>query len=98
MGRRARGCILAADAAFVLLTFGSAIGLAAASPSPNSGLSTKVIASLAVFWVTATQIGAFMAGGYIAGRKQTRQARQIAVDHAFEVGDASLPPVRHQHR
>jgi hypothetical protein len=57
---------------FVLLTFGAAIGLSATSPWPNSGASAKVIASVAVFWAMAQQIGAFMAGGYVAGRMRSR--------------------------
>lgn len=68
------GALLAAALSFVLLTFGSAIGLSATSPWPNSGLSAKVVASLAVFWAMTQQIGAFMAGGYIAGRMRTRWA------------------------
>jgi hypothetical protein len=66
------GAVLAAALSFVFLTFGSAIGLSATSPWPNSGLSAKVIASLAVFWVMAQQIGSFMIGGYVAGRLRTR--------------------------
>jgi hypothetical protein len=63
---------LAAALSFVLLTFGTAIGLSATSPWPGSGLSAKVIASLAVFWTMAQQIGAVMVGGYIAGRMRSR--------------------------
>jgi hypothetical protein len=66
------GAFLAAAISFVLLTFGTAIGLSATSPWPNSGISAKVIASLAVFWAMAQQIGAFMAGGYVAGRMRSR--------------------------
>ena len=66
------GAVLAAAITFVLLAFGAAIGLSATSPWPNSGASTKVIASLAVFWAMALQIGAFMAGGYVAGRMRSR--------------------------
>jgi hypothetical protein len=65
------GAVLAAALSFVLLTFGTAIGLSAASPWPNSGLPAKVIASLAVFWVMAQQIGSVMAGGYVAGRMRS---------------------------
>jgi hypothetical protein len=65
------GAVLAAALSFVLLTFGTAIGLSASSPWPNSGLSAKVIASLAVFWVMAQQIGSVMAGAYVAGRMRT---------------------------
>jgi hypothetical protein len=64
--------VLAAALSFVLLTFGTAIGLSATSPWPNSGLSAKVIASLAVFWAMLQQIGSVMAGGYVAGRMRTR--------------------------
>ena len=66
------GAVLAAALSFVLLTFGTAIGLTAASPWPNSGLSAKMVASLAIFWALAQQIGAFMAGGYVAGRMRAR--------------------------
>jgi hypothetical protein len=66
------GAVTAAALSFVLLTFGSAIGLSAVSPWPNSGMSSKTIASLAVFWALAQQIGALMIGGYIAGRMRTR--------------------------
>jgi len=66
------GAVLAAALSFVLLTFGAAIGLSATSPWPNSGLSVKVIATLAVFWALAQQIGSLMAGGYVAGRMRSR--------------------------
>src|ERR1700745_1653133 len=66
------GAVLAAALSFVLLTFGTAIGLSATSPWPNSGLSTKVVASIAVFWILAQQIGSLMAGGYVAGRMRSR--------------------------
>jgi hypothetical protein len=66
------GAFLAAAISFVLLTFGAAIGLSSVSPWPNSGTSAKVIASIAVFWAMAQQIGAFMVGGYVAGRMRSR--------------------------
>jgi hypothetical protein len=66
------GAVIAAALSFVLLTFGAAIGLSATSPWPNSGLSAKVVASLAVFWALAQQIGSLMAGGYVAGRMRSR--------------------------
>jgi hypothetical protein len=66
------GALLAAALSFVLLTFGTAIGLSATSPWPNSGLPASVLASLAVFWTLAQQIGAFLAGAYVAGRLRAR--------------------------
>jgi hypothetical protein len=66
------GAVLAAALSFVLLTFGMAIGLSTTSPWPNSGLSAKVLASVAVFWTMAQQIGSVMVGGYVAGRMRWR--------------------------
>ena len=66
------GAFLAAAISFVLLTFGAAIGLSATSPWPNSGASAKLIATLAVLWAMMQQIGAFMVGGYVAGRMRAR--------------------------
>jgi hypothetical protein len=79
------GALLAAALSFVLLTFGAAIGLSATSPWPSAGLSAKMIASLAVFWTLVQQIGAFMAGGYIAGRMRTRW--QETPQHEVEFRD-----------
>jgi len=80
------GAVMAAALSFVFLTFGSAIGLSAVSPWPGSGVSAKTLASLAVFWTLAQQIGAFMIGGYIAGRMRTRWAEASADDTEFRDG------------
>lgn len=76
------GAVLASALSFVLLGFGTAIGLSATSPWPGSGLSARVIASLAIFWIMAQQIGTFMAGAYVAGRLRSRwhEAPQEEVD------------------
>jgi hypothetical protein len=66
------GAVLAAAISFVLLTFGAAIGLSATSPWQDSGASAKTIASLAIFWTMAQQIGSLMIGGYVAGRMRAR--------------------------
>ena len=79
------GAVLAAALSFVFLTFGAAIGLSAASPWPNSGMSAKFIAGLAVFWALVQQIGAFMAGGYVAGRMRSRW--QDTPQHEVEFRD-----------
>jgi hypothetical protein len=79
------GAILAAAISFVLLTFGVAIGLSATSPWPNSGVSAKVIATLAVLWAMMQQIGAFMVGGYVAGRMRARW--QATPQHEVEFRD-----------
>jgi hypothetical protein len=66
------GAFLAAALSFVLLTFGAAIGLSVTSPWPNSGVSARVLASLAVFFIMAQQIGSLMVGGYVSGRMRSR--------------------------
>ena len=66
------GTVLAAALSFVLLTFGAAIGLSLASPWPNCGLPTRLVASQADFWTMAQQIGAVMVGGHVAGRMRMR--------------------------
>lgn len=66
------GAVLAASLSLVMLTFGSAIGLSMASPWPDAGAPSRWILSLAAFWAIAQQIGAFLAGGYIAGRMRAR--------------------------
>src|SRR5262245_66189492 len=57
------GAFLAAAISFVLLTFGTAIGLSVTSPWPNAGVSAKVISTLAVRGALVQQIGALMAWG-----------------------------------
>lgn len=79
------GGAMAAAISFVLLTFGTAIGLSFVSPWANVGASTKVIASLAVFWTMAQQIGAAMVGGYIAGRMRSRWGE--TTEHEVEFRD-----------
>lgn len=62
------GSVTAAAVAFVLLTFGSGIGLSIVSPLSGSGLSTVTLAVLTSLWVVVAQAGAFATGGYLAGR------------------------------
>lgn len=80
------GALVASALSFVLLTFGAAIGLSATSPWPNSGVSAKVLASLAVFWTLSQQIGAFMVGGYLAGRMRNRWAESSHDEVEFRDG------------
>jgi hypothetical protein len=62
------GAFVAAAISFVLLTFGSAIGLTAASPWPDSSLPTWLIVLLAALWVLVVQAGSYALGGYLSGR------------------------------
>ncbi len=62
------GAVTAAAISFVLLTFGSGIGLSIVSPWSGSGLSIVTFAVLTSLWALVAQLGAFAAGGYLAGR------------------------------
>ena len=79
------GAVLAAALSFVFLTFGTAIGLSFTSPWPNAGGSAKFIAAVAILWVMIQQIGAFMAGGYVAGRLRSRWHE--TTEHEIEFRD-----------
>jgi hypothetical protein len=66
------GAIAAAAISFLLLTFGSAIGLSLTSPWPNTGARLWVVALAVGWWTVVVQIGSFAAGGYLAGRMRSR--------------------------
>ncbi len=80
------GAFLAAALSFVLLVFGSTIGLTATSPWPNSGLPAGLVAALAVFWAMAQQIASFLAGGYVAGRMRSRWGETRESEAEFRDG------------
>ena len=79
------GAAIASALSVVLLTFGSAIGLSFTSPWSDGRLSAKWVASLAVFWTLSQQIGAAIAGGYVAGRMRSRWAG--TAEHEVEFRD-----------
>ncbi len=66
------GAIFAAAISFVLLTFGSAIGLSVSSPYHGSGVSLVGFAIGAALWLIWVQVSSFMGGGYLTGRMRRR--------------------------
>jgi hypothetical protein len=62
------GSVVAAALAFVLLTFGSGLGLSIAAPGPDQGVPILGFAVAAGAWLLAVQLVSFMAGSYLAGR------------------------------
>jgi hypothetical protein len=62
------GAVLASAIAFVLLTFGSAIGLSAISAEPGEGASLLWIGIASGIWFVWVAVSSFAAGGYLAGR------------------------------
>jgi hypothetical protein len=65
------GAIVAASVSFVLLSFGSGIGLAVASPSSTWRDTSAALALLGGLWLLLTSLAAFGLGGYLAGRLRT---------------------------
>lgn len=62
------GAIVAAAVWFVLISFGSGIGLAVASPSSTWRDTSAVLAVIGGLWLVLTSLASFGLGGYLAGR------------------------------
>jgi len=80
------GATVASAIAFVLGTFGSAIGLSLTSPFPGRGVSSELVMLAVGLWVIWVAASSFMAGGYIAGR--LRRRINDATEHEVNVRDA----------
>jgi hypothetical protein len=79
------GAIVAAAVSFVLISFGSGIGLAVASPSSSWRDTSSVLALLGGLWLLLTALAAFGLGGYLAG--SLREAWSTAPPDAVEFRD-----------
>jgi hypothetical protein len=78
------GAILAAAISFVLLTFGTGIGLSITSPYPREGVSVTGWLIVLALWIIWVSLSSFFAGGYLAGRMR----RAIGLSpHETEVRD-----------
>ena len=66
------GAVLATAISFVLVTFGAALGLSAASPEPGEGLSIRWITIAGGLWFVWVVVSSNAAGGYLAGRMRRR--------------------------
>jgi hypothetical protein len=62
------GAFVAAAVSFVLLSFGSGIGLAVASPSSTWRDTSAALAVIGGLWLLLTSLASFGLGGYLAGR------------------------------
>lgn len=81
------GTVLASAIAFVLLTFGSAIGLSLTSAREQAGMSLFWLAIVAALWLLWVQISAYLAGGYLTGR--LRRRKLDATEHESDIRDGS---------
>ena len=79
------GAIVAAAVSFVLLSFGSGIGLAVSSPSSTWRDTSAVLALIGGLWLLLTSLAAFGLGGYLAGR--LRESWSDATPDAIEFRD-----------
>jgi hypothetical protein len=79
------GAIVAAALSFVLLSFGSAIGLAVGSPSSSWRDTSSALALLGGLWLLLTALASFGLGGYLAGRLRTSWS--VADPHEVEFRD-----------
>jgi hypothetical protein len=79
------GAIVAAAVSFVLISFGSGIGLAVASPSSSWRDTSSILALLGGLWLLLTSLAAFGLGGYLAGH--LREIFSAAPPDAVEFRD-----------
>jgi len=78
------GAAVATAISFVLITFGTGIGLSITSPYPREGASVTVFAIVLALWVMWVALSSFFAGGYVAGRMRRRLSLST---HEAEVRD-----------
>jgi hypothetical protein len=81
------GAVLATAISFVLITFGSALGLSLTSPYEGESTSLWGIALAAGLWLLWVQVSAFGAGAYITGR--LRRRAYDATEHESDIRDGS---------
>ena len=79
------GAIVTAAFSFVLLSFGSGIGLAVASPSSSWRDTSAALALLGGLWLLLTSLASFGLGGYLVGR--LRDSWSDATPDAVEFRD-----------
>ncbi len=79
------GAIVTAAVSFVLISFGSGIGLAVASPSSSWRDTSSILALLGGLWLLLTSLAAFGLGGYLAGH--LREILSTAPPDAVEFRD-----------
>jgi hypothetical protein len=80
------GALVAAAVSFVLISFGSAIGLAVASPSSSWRDTSFLLALLGGLWLLLTSLASFGLGGYLAGRLRRSWGAKISHEVEFRDG------------
>lgn len=80
------GAVVALAVAFVLLTFGAAVGLSAVSPWTSTRGSVVAVSIGAAFWMILVHVWAFGLGGYLAGRMRHRYSGAKGSEVEFRDG------------
>jgi hypothetical protein len=70
----AGGAAIAAALAFLLMTFGSAVGLTVVSPWPGSGASATTMSLMGAAWFLVVSMVSYLIGGYVAGRLRAKRS------------------------
>ncbi|MGZ9066136.1 MAG: hypothetical protein ACXW2I_12515 [Burkholderiales bacterium] len=68
------GAFAAAAMGLILLSLGTGLGFASASPWQDSGASAKTLGIGAIVWLIVVQVVSASLGGYVAGRLRTKWA------------------------
>jgi hypothetical protein len=77
------GAFVAAAMGLILLSLGTGLGFASASPWQDAGASGKAIGIGAIVWLIVVQIISASMGGYVAGRLRTKWATVHTDEVAF---------------
>jgi len=81
------GALLASAIGFVLMTFGSGLGLSLADPIGSGDVSPVLVASMVGLWTAWVVVSSFFAGGYLTGRMRRRAFDASA--HEVDVRDGT---------
>lgn len=81
------GTVVATAISFLLVTFGSAVGLSLTSAYEGEGMSLTWFAIAAGLWLLWVQVSSFFAGGYLAGRLRRRHGD--ATEYESDLRDGS---------
>jgi len=84
------GAVVAAAVSFVLVSFGSALGLAVASPSSTWRDTSALLSVLSGLWLLLTSLASFGLGGYLAGRLRWAHSDESADEADFRDGACGL--------
>lgn len=69
----AGGAAIATALAFLLMTFGSAVGLTVVSPWYGTGASATTVTVLSAAWFLFVSVLSYLVGGYVAGRLRAKR-------------------------